>query len=80
MGTWSEQRPETEEGWMFPNLLSNKPYYSTEIQKQYLKSAGIKLGLGPIGWHIFCHTYRSWPDETRAPNECATRTHPLHVL
>jgi hypothetical protein len=34
---------------MFPNPLSNKPYYSTEIQKRYLKPAGIKLGLGPIG-------------------------------
>jgi len=43
---WSEQCPQTEEGWMFPNPLSGKPYYSTEIQKRYLKPAGIKLGLG----------------------------------
>jgi integrase len=64
---WSEQCPETEEGWMFPNPLSSKPYYSTEIQKRYLKPAGIKLGLGPIGWHTFRHTYRSWLDETGAP-------------
>jgi integrase len=49
------------------NPLSSKPYYSTEIQKRYLKPAGIKLGLGPIGWHTFCHTYRSWLDETGAP-------------
>jgi type IV secretory pathway VirB2 component (pilin) len=33
----------------------------------YLKPAGIKLGLGPIGWHTFRHTYRSWLDETGAP-------------
>ena len=52
---------------MFPNLLSNKPYYATEIQKRYLKPAGIKLGLGPIGWHTFRHTYRSWLDEIGAP-------------
>jgi len=64
---WSEQCPETEEGWMFPNPLSSKPYYSTEIQKRYLKPAGIKLGLAPIGWHTFRHTYRSWLDETGAP-------------
>jgi len=30
---------------------------------RYLKPAGIKLGLGTIGWH----TYRSWLDETGAP-------------
>ncbi len=64
---WSEQCPQTEEGWIFPNPLSSKPYYSTEIQKRYLKPAGIKLGLGPIGWHTFRHTYRSWLDETGAP-------------
>jgi integrase len=50
-----------------PNPLSSKPYYATEIQKRYLKTAGIKLGLGPIGWHTFRHTYRSWLDETGAP-------------
>jgi integrase len=37
---WSEKCPETEEGWMFPNPLSNKPYYSTEIQKRYLRTSG----------------------------------------
>ena len=25
---------------MFPNPLSNKPYYSTEIQKRYLRPSG----------------------------------------
>ena len=38
---WSVQCPETEEGWMFPNPVSGKPYCSTEIQKRYLKPAGI---------------------------------------
>jgi integrase len=28
---WREECPRTEEGWMFPNPLSGKPYYSTEI-------------------------------------------------
>jgi integrase len=28
---------------------------------------GIKLGLGPIGWHTFRHTYRSSLHETGAP-------------
>ena len=65
---WSEQRPETEEGWMFPNPLSSKPYHSTEIQKNDISSLrASSLGSGPIGWHIFRHTYRSRLDETDAP-------------
>ena len=51
---------------MFQNPLSNRPYYSTEIQNHYLKPSGLNLGLGPIGWHTFRNTYRSWRDETGA--------------
>ena len=29
--------------------------------------AGLKLGLGRIGFHTFRHTYRAWLDETGAP-------------
>ena len=29
--------------------------------------AGLKLGLGRIGWHRFRQTYRAWLDETGAP-------------
>jgi integrase len=64
---WADSCPATEDGWMFPSPLTNRPYYSTEIQKRLLKPIGIKLGLGPIGWHTFRHTYRSWLDETGAP-------------
>jgi integrase len=64
---WADSCPATEDGWMFPSPLTNRPYYSTEIQKRLLKPVGIKLGLGPIGWHTFRHTYRSWLDETGAP-------------
>ena len=64
---WADRCPATEDGWMFPSPLANRPYYSTEIQKRLLKPIGIKLGLGPIGWHTFRHTYRSWLDDTGAP-------------
>jgi integrase len=64
---WVESCPATEDGWIFPSHLTNKPYYSTEIQKRFLKPIGIELGLGPLGWHTFRHTYRSWLDETGAP-------------
>jgi len=36
------------------------------------KVAGGKYGA--IGWHTFRHTYRSWLDETGAPNEGAAGT------
>ena len=64
---WSKECPPTEEGWVFPNPVTNRPYYPTEIQKRHLRPIGIRLGLGPIGWHTFRHTYRSWLDETGAP-------------
>jgi integrase len=47
--------------------LHIRPKHSTEIQKRLLKPIGIELALGPIGWHTFRHTYRSWLDETGAP-------------
>jgi integrase len=64
---WSKDCPPTEEGWVFANPVTSKPLYPSEIQKRYIKPMGIKLGLGPIGWHTFRHTYRSWLDETGAP-------------
>ena len=64
---WSSQAYPTEEGWVFANPMTNRPYYPTEIQKRHLKPLGLKLGLGAIGWHTFRHTYRSWLDETGAP-------------
>jgi integrase len=64
---WSSQAYPTEEGWVFANPMTNRPYYPTEIQKRHLRPLGIKLGIGPIGWHTFRHTYRSWLDETGAP-------------
>lgn len=64
---WSSQAYPTEEGWVFANPMTNRPYYPTEIQKRHLRPLGVKLGVGPIGWHTFRHTYRSWLDETGAP-------------
>jgi hypothetical protein len=64
---------------MFPSPLTNRPYYSTEIQKRLLKPIGIKLGLGPIGWHTFRHTYRSWLDETGAPMKGPAGAHASRV-
>ncbi|MEO6910469.1 MAG: tyrosine-type recombinase/integrase [Edaphobacter sp.] len=31
------------------------------------EDCGHQVGFGPIGWHMFRHTYRSWLDEIGAP-------------
>ena len=47
--------------------------YASEIQKDYLRPAGVRLELqtnglpAKLGWHTFRHTYRSLLDATGAP-------------
>lgn len=58
----------TEEGWLFANPVTNRPFHQDSIQKNHLKPAGIAAGIGSgIGWHTFRHSYRSWLDEIGAP-------------
>ena len=48
--------------------MTRKPYHQEEIQKRYIRKAGIAAEIGSdIGWHTFRHSYRSWLDETGAP-------------
>ena len=48
--------------------MTRKPYHQEEIQKRYIRKAGIAAKIGSdIGWHTFRHSYRSWLDETGAP-------------
>jgi integrase len=37
---WSAQGVPTEEGWVFANSRTNRPYYPTEIQKRHLRPSG----------------------------------------
>lgn len=58
----------TPEGWLFANPATGRPYHQEEIQKKYIRRAGIASGIGgDIGWRTFRHSYRSWLDETGAP-------------
>jgi integrase len=58
----------TEEGWLFANPATGKPYHQEEIQKKHIRNAAISAGIGEdVGWHTFRHSYRSWLDETGAP-------------
>jgi integrase len=58
----------TEEGWIFANPLTGRPYHQDTIQQNHIRKAGKDAGLGDgIGWHTFRHSYRSWLDDTGAP-------------
>lgn len=70
---WREWCPASPESWVFPNPVTGRPYYASEIQKDQLRPAGEHAGLGDngvlahLGWHTFRHTYRSFLDATGAP-------------
>lgn len=70
---WKRQCPPSPEGWVFLNRVTCQPYYASEIQKDYLRPAGRRIGLEVngqlvnLGWHAFRHTYRSLLDATGAP-------------
>ena len=72
---WQALCFETEEHWLFPSPVTGRPYHADSMRNDYLVPAGLKLGLGRIGWHTFRHTYRAWLDETGAysRNSCDTR-------
>ncbi len=55
--------------WVFasPHTDGSYPYSPWGLQSYMLKPAAIAAGIGPIGWHTFRHTYRTWLDQTGAP-------------
>jgi integrase len=67
LSQWQTVCPKTEEGWVFANPNTLKPYWASEVQKDYLIPAGKKAGVLNLGWHTFRHTYRSLLDAAGAP-------------
>jgi len=55
----AERIPEAgNRDWLFPSPYgTGRPRWPWTIQRDYLLPAGIRAGLGPIGWHIFRHSY-----------------------
>lgn len=44
--------------WLFPSPYgTGRPRWPWTIQRDHLLPAGIRCGLGPIGWHSFRHSY-----------------------
>ena len=78
---WQALCLDSEGHWLFPSPVTGRPYHADSIRSDYLVPAGLKLGLGRIGFHTFRHTCRAWLDETGAPvgvnkNSCDMRMFP----
>lgn len=59
---------QTQEGWLFANPATGKPYHQEEIQKKHIKPAAKAAGItATLGWKSFRHSFRSWLDQTGAP-------------
>jgi integrase len=60
---------EIVEGWVFGNLITERPYWGGTMQQDHLIPAGAKLGIKSLGWHDFRHTYRAMMGEEEIPLE-----------
>jgi len=58
-GWWKGQA----EGLVFPSPVTGRTYHGGTIQVDWIRPAGLKLGLPHLGWHAFRHTYRSLLDD-----------------
>src|SRR5713226_9013780 len=57
------------EDWVFasPFRAGKTPWYPWGVERRHIIPAGIRCGIGRIGWHTFTHTFRTLLDETGAP-------------
>ena len=55
--------------WVFasPFVAGKTPWYPWGVERRHIIPAGIRCGIGRIGWHSFRHTFRTLLDETGAP-------------
>jgi integrase len=68
--TWAKEATATEEGWVFANPITKKPYHPTEIQKRHIRPAGCCLVDCPkcgaaVG--VWCRQEEPTPNGKRLP-------------
>jgi integrase len=59
---WQKIAPASEEGWMFPSVVTGRPYHAGILLRRHLRPLAKKVGVPRLGWHTFRHTFRSWLD------------------
>jgi hypothetical protein len=47
---WQRDATPNQEGWMFANESTGKPFHASTIQQDYLRPAGLRIGLGDGFW------------------------------
>jgi len=58
----------TQDGWLFANPATDRPFHQEEIQKKHIRRAAKAAEITPgVGWKTFRHSFRSWLDQTDAP-------------
>ena len=63
---WKRSLYKSPQDWVFSNRVG-RPRAQQDILGRHLRSAGLRAGIGKIGWHTFRHSYRSWLDDTGTP-------------
>ncbi len=59
---WQKIAPASKEGWMFPSIVTGRPYHAGILLRRHLQPLAPKVGVPRLGWHTFRHTFRSWLD------------------
>ena len=59
---WQKIAPASEVGWMFPSIVTGRPYHAGVLLRRHLRPLASKVGVPRLGWHTFRHTFRSWLD------------------
>jgi integrase len=59
---WRQIAPLSAEGWMFPSIVTGRPYHAGILLRRHLAPLAPKIGVPRLGWHTFRHTFRSWLD------------------
>lgn len=62
LNRWRKTAPTSEGGWMFPSVVTGRPYHAGILLRRHLRPLAKKVGVPRLGWHTFRHTFRSWLD------------------
>jgi integrase len=65
---WREAE-EPINGWLFGNIVTGRPFWRGQLQKNHLIPVGQRHGIPHLGWHAFRHTYRAMMRELEIPLE-----------
>jgi integrase len=63
---WRQVAPDSEEGWMFPSIVTGKPYHAGILLRRHLKPLAAQVGVPRLGWH----TFRHYAGSRTIPGEC----------